>query len=157
MLDEHKDDQMGYDIAEPIEQNKIVYHAHYYGKIVRAIFIVGALTMLVSFPFFSHLINLPLPIHIFFIVLFVVIGGLISPLSKSIFILGSIVPVFALAMFEYYALYTYKNLSGLDGINVAFFWVNQILALMFIFAMYLSIKTLRAMVQGKMISEEVEQ
>jgi len=135
-------------------QNKINYQGHYYGKIIRNIFILGGLIMLISFPFFSKLVNLPLPVTIFIIISFVVIGGLINPLSKLAFILGSIIPIFALAMFEYYAFNAYQNLSGSDSLNVAFFWINQALALMFFFATYLSIKTLRAMMQGKMIDEE---
>ena len=139
-----------------MEQNKINYYGHYYGKIIRLIFIIGGLVMLVTFPFFGNLVNLPLPISIFIIILFVVLGGLINPLSKWVFILGSIIPIFALAMFEYYAFHTYQNLSaGSSSMNIAFFWINQALALLFFFATYLSVKTLRAMVQGRMTDEEI--
>ncbi|MCX6755529.1 MAG: hypothetical protein NT068_03280 [Candidatus Nomurabacteria bacterium] len=135
------------------QENKINYQGHYYGKIIRSIFIVGGLVMLLSFPFFSSLINLPIYIPIITIILFVVIGGLINPLSKWIFIAGSIIPVLALTMFEYYAFNTYQNISNLNSMSVAFFWINQALALMFFFATYLSVKTLRAMMQGKMVDD----
>ncbi|MCX6757724.1 MAG: hypothetical protein NTZ44_02485 [Candidatus Nomurabacteria bacterium] len=134
---------------------KIHYQGHYYGKIIRNIFIVGGLVMLVSFPFFNNLINLPIYVPIFIIILFVIVGGLINPLSKSVFIIGSIIPPLALAMFEYYAFNTYQNLPSYNPLNVAFFWTNQALALLFFFATYLSIKTLRAMVQGTM-SNKIE-
>lgn len=134
-----------------MENNKINYHGHYYGKIIRDIFIAGGLIMLITFPFFSGLINLPLPISLLSIIIFVVIGGLINPLSKWVFILGSIIPIVALTMFEYYAFYAYKYLPSSSQVNVLFFWVNQILALLFFFASYLSVKTLRAMFQGEMI------
>ncbi|MCX6753101.1 MAG: hypothetical protein NTW62_02035 [Candidatus Nomurabacteria bacterium] len=134
-------------------ENKINYQGHYYGKIIRTIFITGGLVMLITFPFFSNLVNLPLPVSIFTIILFVIIGGLINPLSKWIFIIGSIIPVLALTMFEYYAFNTYQHLSNANSMSVAFFWINQALALMFFFATYLSVKTLRAMMQGKMIDD----
>lgn len=136
------------------KENQINYQGHYYGKIIRNIFVIGGLVMLLTFPFFSHLINLPIYIPILGIIVFVLIGGLINPLSKSVFVIGSIIPLFAFAMFEYYAFNTYQNLSPNSSLNVAFFWTNQALALMFFFATYLSVKTLRAMLQGKMIDEE---
>jgi hypothetical protein len=138
---------------EQNQENKVNYHGHYYGRLVRIIFIIAGIIMIATFPFFSHLINLPLPITLFAVLVLVIVGGLLNPLSKWVFIIGSIIPMCAFIMFEYYAYYAYHNLPSTNPINVNFFWVNQILALIFFFATYLSVKTLRAMIQGKMSDE----
>ncbi|MCE9585464.1 hypothetical protein K8Q94_02485 [Candidatus Nomurabacteria bacterium] len=138
-----------------MEQNKNIvnYHGHYYGKLVRSIFLIGAIIMIVTYPFFSPLISIPLPLFLTTIILLVLVGGLIDPLSKIIFIFTSILPALGLVMFEYYGFYAYQHLPINDTKSVLFFWTNQILALMFFFATYFSVKTLRAMYEGTMTYE----
>ena len=134
-------------------EEKMDYKGHYYGKLIRFIFLISGVIMLVGFPFFGNLISLPAYISLFGIIALVLLGGLISPISKFVFIISSIIPIPAFVLFEYYAFYAYQHLPASNPVNVAFFWVNQILAIMFFFATYFSIKTLRAMMQGKMTTE----
>jgi len=128
-----------------MEQNKM----HYYGDSVRLIFLLSGLVMLCSFPFFAPLIGMPVVISILSIICLVILGGLLSPVSKIMFVVSSIVPVAGFVLFEYYAYYTYVTLPANIPLHVYFFWVNQFLALMFFFSTYLSIKTLRGMMQSK--------
>jgi phosphatidylserine synthase len=133
-----------------MEQNNLdKIKEHYYGDSIRVIFIVSGIVMLCSFPFFSSLVGLPAIVSIIGIMVLVVLGGLLSPVSRWVFVVSSIVPMAGFALFEYYAYYAYTNLSSLVPTHVYFFWVNQFLALMFFFATYLSIKTLRGMIQSK--------
>ncbi|HBA45548.1 hypothetical protein A2W67_00195 [Candidatus Nomurabacteria bacterium RIFCSPLOWO2_02_40_28] len=116
---------------------------HYYGDKVRTLFIIGGLIMLASYPFFSSLINAPMPIAILACLALAVFGGLMNPEQKWVIFLNTVIPLVAFLVFEYYAVYAYNNLSSTESIHVAFFWVNQVLALIFFFAAYLSTKSLR--------------
>ena len=126
-----------------MDTNQQQYVGHYYGDSVRVIFLISGLVMLCSFPFFSSLIGVPAVISILSIIGLVFLGGLISPKSRFIFVLSSIV------LFEYYAYFAYSTLPATSALHIAFFWVNQILAILFFFATYLSVKTLRAMWENK--------
>ena len=120
---------------------------HYYGDAVRTLFIIGVLIMVVSFPFFRSFISEPLSLSIIGSVVLAVFGGLMNPKQKWVIFLNTIIPIIALLFFEYYAVNTYINLSSTENsvknIQVAFFWTNQILAIIFFLATYLSTKTLR--------------
>ena len=123
---------------------------HYYGDSVRMLFVVGGLIIIVSYPFFSSFVGLPIPLSIIGCVALAVLGGLMNPKQKWIMALNMIVSIGAFVIFEYYAIYAYLDLSPAKDIHVAFFWVNQILSLLFFFAAYLSTKTLR----GALLSEK---
>ncbi len=116
---------------------------HYYGDTVRAIFLIAGVMMLVTFPFFSNLVPTPLWVSISVMVLLVVFGGLINPVQRWILVVNSFIPIIGFALFEYQAAYGYLHLTPLESRGPAFFWSNQLLALLFFVAIYLSIKTVR--------------
>jgi purine-cytosine permease-like protein len=122
-------------------------HEHYYGLKVRSLFLISSLIMLVTYPFFSDLIQVPLPLFLGIIISLVLLGGIINPVSKWVFVLSSIIPMIGLVMFIYYGFYTYEHLPSNVTKNVIFFWTNQLLSLLFFFATYFSVKTLRGMIQ----------
>ncbi len=117
--------------------------AHYYGDTIRGIFILTGVIMLIGFPFFASLIPLPIPTVLFIIILLAVAGGLMNPEQRWVLALNTIVPVIGFAVFEYFAVFAYLHLPPEDVKNIAFFWVNQVLSLLFFFATYLAMKTLR--------------
>lgn len=123
---------------------------HYHGDKVRSLFMVGGLIMVVAYPFFHSLISAPLPIAIVGSIILAVFGGLMNPKQKWVIFLNTVIPVIAFLFFEYYAAYAYMNLSPAENINVAFFWVNQILAVIFFLAAYLSTKSFR----GALLAEK---
>jgi len=117
---------------------------HYYGDSVRVLFVLGGLIMIVSYPFFASFIHTSVVAYILGCITLAVFGGLMNPKQKWIMVLNTIIPIVAFVVFEYTAVQTYLNLSSTTGKTlVAFFWVNQILALIFFFAAYFSTKTLR--------------
>ena len=116
---------------------------HYYGDSVRTLFIIGGLIMIISYPFFSSFISLPIPLSIIGVIALAIFGGLMNPKQKWIMALNTIIPIVAFVIFEYAAVYTYLNLSPAQDVHVAFFWVNQALSLLFFFAAYLATKTFR--------------
>lgn len=112
---------------------------HYYGDIVRRLFIVGALIMLVGLPFF----NILLPVHVFFsilaIVIITVVAGIMNPIHKTMAIIELFVSIIALLIFEYYAVGYFTSFGRWHPL----FLINQGLAILFFAAVYFSSKTLR--------------
>jgi hypothetical protein len=126
------------DFWEALRNEKLLTK-HYYGDVVRFLFLTAAVVMLVTLPFLNS--NLPIPL-IFSILIILTIGlvaGVTNPLQKSTSFITTGISSIALIVFEYYAVTTYfeSQLSFL-------FIVNQMLALIFLFALYYSTKTLRA-------------
>src|SRR3989344_1493474 len=116
---------------------------HYHGDKVRVLFVIADFIMVVVFPFFRSLISLPMPLSILGSIALAVFGGLMNPKQKWVIFLNTLLPVVAFLFFEYYAVYAYNNLSPAESLHRTFFWVNQLLALIFFFAAYLSTKSLR--------------
>lgn len=125
------------------EQPRELIHAHYYGFAVRRLFLFIGLVMLITFPFFSDIIPVPIYVSIGLMVLLAVLGGLLNPAQKWLLIANSILPIVGFVVFEYETAFAYVNLSAGDPRNLAIFWINQGISLLFFIALYLAIKTVR--------------
>ena len=119
---------------------------HYYGDAVRVIFVVAGLAMIVMFPFFSSLLKIPVILPIIFVLALAIFGGFLNPKQLWIIVVNTIISVLACAIFQYYAVTAYLNLSPEIQINVWFFWINQALAVLFFLSIYLSVKSWRGKV-----------
>lgn len=122
---------------------------HYYGDRIRGLFMITGVLMAVTLPFFNSLIDLPITISIIAMLGLAVLGGFINPVYRSVMVLNVIVSVCAFVGFEYYAVDTYLHASPSVPLNVYFYWLNQIFALFFFLAVYLSIKTLRGRLMAR--------
>lgn len=131
---------------EITQEKQITYH--YHGDKVRVLFVIMGVLMAGTLPVFSSLINMPITVSIMGIVLLAILGGFLNPAQKWIIYIDTIASIVAFIAFEYYAVYTYLHLSPNIALNVYFYWVNQIAALLFFLATYLCVKTLR----GRMLS-----
>ncbi len=131
------------DLLETIRNEKLL--RHYYGDIVRFLFLVAAIIMLVTLPFLNPKLPVPVISSISIILAIGIFAGFTNPLQKPTALLNTIVSTIALVIFEYFAVKTYMESS----FGNLMFFVNQILALIFLFALYYSTKTLRAMLIGK--------
>ncbi len=116
---------------------------HYYGDSVRLLFFFGGLIMIISYPFFASFIKAPIAFSVIGCISLAVFAGLMNPKQKWIIVLNTIISIAAFIVFEYSAVYAYLYLSPAESIHLAFFWVNQLLSLLFFFSAYLSTKTLR--------------
>lgn len=116
---------------------------HYYGDIVRALFIGAGLIMLVTLPFLGDLVPVPYFVSIILIVAIVVFAGLTNPKQKWINYVNSFISVIAFAVFEYYSIKAYSVAGG-----TLFLVVNQILAIIFFIALYYSIKSMRGKIEN---------
>jgi hypothetical protein len=123
---------------------------HYYGDRIRGLFMITGLLMVVTLPVFSSLIHMPVTISLIAILALAILGGVLNPSQKWIIITDTIVSVLGFAGFEYYAVDTYLHVLPNSAPHVYFYWLNQVFALLFFLAVYLSVKTLR----GKMLADK---
>lgn len=114
--------------------------SHYYGDRVRQLFLAAAFMMAATLPYFSPEIDQPLLMSIMGILVLAIAAGLTSPTYVSSALLNVLVAFAGLFVFESYATSRYQ----LEGADI-FFWANQALALIFLFAFYFGLKTFRGM------------
>lgn len=115
--------------------------SHYYGNIVRRLFLATAIIMAVGLPFYGDRIPIPAFVSLLLIVLLAFFAGLTNPVKAWTAAINSVVSLIAAVGFEAYAITAYRSDYGVD----LFFWLNQGLAVIFLVALYYSTKTFRAM------------
>jgi hypothetical protein len=115
--------------------------SHYYGDLVRKLFLSGAVIMIISLPFMNPFLQVPLYISILAAITLGIIAGLTNPKQMWAIVLNFCVALVASVIFEYQAVAGYANFS----ITHRTFWINQILAVNFLVALYFSTKTIRGM------------
>ncbi len=125
-----------------------VLNEHYYGDAVRVIFIIAGLAMILMFPFFSSILKIPIFLPIVTVIILAVLSGFLNPKQMWIIVANTVVSMLACAAFQYYAVEAYLHLSP-NPMTISFFWANQILAVLFFVALYLSVKTLRGKILNK--------
>lgn len=118
--------------------------SHYYGDIVRVIFIITGIIMLLGMSTIGLEFGIPVGYSILIIVILGISAGFTNPVLKSSLILNVAVSIIGLAFFTYFSylsfqMYLPKNLE----------LINKILAILFLISSYLSIKSLR----GYLISQ----
>ncbi|TSC82550.1 MAG: Uncharacterized protein G01um101419_556 [Parcubacteria group bacterium Gr01-1014_19] len=114
-------------------------HYHYYGDDIRKIFVGVGVVMLLALPFFNNILPVPAFISIISILVISLAAGLTNPRKQWTAIINTIASVIGLAVFEYYAVDAATRYSE----SSALFFVNQVIALAFFLALYLSTKTWR--------------
>lgn len=124
---------------------------HYYGDITRKLFLVAGLIMLIMYPVFSSMIELPFYASMFATVIVAFLAGLQNPRQRIITIFNTVVAVLGCLMFEYEAVKFYLETAPATSYDWLFFIINQGLALIFFFAIYYSSKTLR----GALLKEKI--
>lgn len=120
---------------------------HYYGDGVRMLFLAAAIMMLGGAPFYTDTLSLRLPYLIVGAVIAVALAAATSPWSPRAMRLNAIASGIGAVIFEYWALWYYQSSTPLE------FVLRQAIALIFMFAFYFSLKTLRAMLTGTMGKE----
>lgn len=117
---------------------------HYHGEAVRKLFMLAAVIMTLALPFVHDLL-LPSPPYFVILILpilaIAIFAGLTNPVQWFTTALDLFISVAAVIVFEYQAVSAahYDNFSA--GL---YFSVNQILAVIFLFASYYAMKTARS-------------
>ncbi len=116
-------------------------HEHYYGREIRGLFVVSAIIMLLTLPIFNSLIPFNGFLSMGMIILVGFLAGLLSPLARFVVVLCTLVAMGGGLVFEYQAVSMFR--AGNSPLEWWFFAVNQLLAVLFFFALYYGSKTLR--------------
>src|SRR3989344_6410588 len=118
----------------------IRHYSHYYGDIVRVIFIVGAVYLLLLLPTMTETFNIPALISIFAVVILGISAGITNPVQEFSVKLNALISIVFLIIFAYLGWY-----SRVNNIGGWFELANQVAALLFLIASYFSVKSLRGM------------
>lgn len=114
--------------------------SHYYGDIVRYLFLGAGLIMVISLPVFDAYIDVPLIISVICIAILGIAAGFTNPKQLVSSVVNFVISVIGFVIFLYTGVYNYQHQIG----NDKFVLTTLILAAIFIFAVYFSMKTLRA-------------
>lgn len=121
---------------------------HYYGDVVRQLFVAGAVVMLVGAPFYTEALRVQFPFILCGAIVFVALAALTNPHNKTVVIADAIAAGVAVFVYETWALFQYAESSWIE------FILREVIALNFITAFYFSMKTLRAMLLGQIGKRE---
>ena len=116
---------------------------HYHGDKVRIIYLIMAVVMLVTTPFFKDRLPVPALYSIFGVIVFAILAGLTNPKSRSVIFFDFFSSIGALLVFGNELIKSYDKTS-MDS----FFWWNLVLALLSLLAIYFSSKTFRGHMQS---------
>ncbi len=114
---------------------------HYYGNIVRVLFLVGALVMVIGLPVVKNYLTFPVLVSVVGILFLALCAGFTNPrLALSAYI-NTFLSCVAFVVFEYFAVVSFEKY----GAGSKFFVANLLLGLLFMFAVYFSVKTVRGL------------
>ena len=111
--------------------------AHYYGDISRRIFLLAAVLMLITLPFVTDMLNVPLWFSIVAIVAISIFAGLVSPKQPWVSWVNLVIGAVAFVIFEYETARAFR-----DG-HAFMAAINELLAILFVLSVYFNSKTVR--------------
>ena len=124
----------------PTMQNLGPALPHYYGDYVRKLFLGAAALLLVFAPFLGGFLPLTLPFEIVGAVALVAFAALTSPKKQWVVAGDAVLSGAFMFVCEIIAIFAYLQ----D--DMLMFFAREALAVIFLFAFYFSVKTLRAMI-----------
>lgn len=116
-------------------------NVHYYGDIVRFLFMCAALVMVVGLPIVSNYIYLPTWVSVLGILVLGLAAGFTNP--RQIWDAGANVVISSVGFFLF-DLFTVESYIDIN-LHTKFFVANIVLATIFLFATYFSVKTVRGL------------
>lgn len=124
-------------------ENFIGVIPHYYGDAVRQLFIAAAALILVTAPFYAELTPYTTITDIVSALVLACLAALTSPRLRSVLLLDACAAGAGLLVYESAAV------SGYSSGDLVMFVMRQALAIIFLFALYNSVKTLRSMLLNR--------
>lgn len=125
--------------------NQEIQPPHYYGNIVRILFLTAALVMMVGLPAIRDYLHIPTIFSVTAILVLSLAAGLTNPRQIWEAGLNAIISIVAFLFFESYAVWAYEHYSATDK----FFIANLALGFIFLFATYFSVKTFRVLLMNR--------
>jgi Zn-dependent protease with chaperone function len=129
----------------------VVYH--YYGDVVRRLFLAGGVVILSTLPFVWSISPILTLLGALIVVGLVFQAGVTTPSKEWTAYANTIISGIALVVFEYSAIFNYIRYDR-GGAYVALFYFAQALAVIFFFAMYFASKTMRAMILNEQVTKQ---
>jgi len=111
---------------------------HYYGDSVRQLLLGAAALMLIFSPLYSDVLRQQFPFIIIGALLAAAFAALMNPRDKWVVLGSAIVSGTGLVIYAMWGMYGYKNVEPVA------FMLRVLVAVIFLFAFYFSMKTLRA-------------
>ncbi|MFO0718882.1 MAG: hypothetical protein U0522_02560 [Candidatus Paceibacterota bacterium] len=129
-----------YKSEKPTVLKKVI---RYFGNQVSKLLLVAGLLIIITHPFFkSSLSSTFLPITLLSVVVIVFLAGFTSSKYKWIMFVDVVASAVGFIVFSYQAIITYNDSST----YYAFFLINLIISLLFLFAFYFGVKTIKGWV-----------
>lgn len=107
---------------------------------VRRLFIVAGIIMIINLPFVHDQLPIPLSISILIILGIAIFAGMTSPKDRYIDFFDTLLSMGGFIIFQYSAVNIYLSTNSFFNF---LFLTNEILALIFFFATYYSVKSLK--------------
>ncbi len=111
---------------------------HYHGDTVRVIYLLMAVILVITTPFFKYKLLTQSFGAIVAVIGFSVFGGLTNPRSRAVIVIDFLISIASAVIFGYQTIVTYAG-SYAD----LFFLTNVLLFALAVFSLYFSSKTLR--------------
>lgn len=112
--------------------------SHYYGDIVRQVFVAASAVMLVASPFYADSLKSEIPFYVAGALVLIILAALTNPHNRSVLLADAVAAGVGVAIFEVWALGSYETSTWVE------FLLRQGIALLFLVAFYFSMKTVRA-------------
>lgn len=113
---------------------------HYYGDAVQQLFVIAAALILFTAPFYSEILANQLPFAIGGSLILAALAALTNPWSRLIMTANAVAAGVGLVTFETWALLNFSVSTGVQ------FVLREAIALIFLFAFYFSVRTIRTMI-----------
>lgn len=110
---------------------------HYYGDTVRVLFLIAGIALMIITATYRDTVNVPVSMSMLGAIILVLSAGFTAYKQHIMVFVDFIVALFSTFFFESIVLY------GSYNRNDSLFWIYQGLALIFLVALYFSVKTLR--------------
>lgn len=116
---------------------------HYHGDLVRQLMLGAAALIILAIPMISKLSLLQTPLELIAAITLIVCASVTTPRRIAPFFVDAIVCAIGLVIYEPLAIAAYQ------GGDLVLFVVYEALALIFVFALYFSVKSIRGMTMRK--------
>jgi hypothetical protein len=110
---------------------------HYYGDTVRQLFLVAGIIMFITLPFLRERISSPVFLSVVAILVLTFFAGITSPRRKVVILADVCISLVGFAIFAHQAITKFERVLDL------LFATNTILACIFLYTFYLSLRTFR--------------
>lgn len=121
---------------------RLINIPHYYGDVVRILFLGGTALVLFASPLYSTVLRAEFPYEVIGALVAVTLAALTNPKSRSVLFLDAVFSMLAAVTFAMWGLTQYDEITSLA------FTLRLSIAAVAFFAFYYSVKTVRAMSSG---------